>query len=188
MKLAEGKWQIEERSGGGGSVGSLPVPGWLAWAVWRWPYMFFMELPWHGLSCWCTFFSSEWHMSSVTTNIHIRVRHQSQCHWKMPRVVLNLKWPCFIEAAPMKLNERRNENAHWRLYIKTADQQNKSLQSFILYMGEITKLGRNPTVLDFFNTSFTRVSCALLLQSYFRQWKAFYAFVSWRLSSLIELI
>lgn len=104
MKLAEGKWQIEERSGGGGSVGSLPVPGWLAWAVWRWPYMFFMELPWHGLSCWCTFFSSEWHMSSVTTNIHIRVRHQSQCHWKMPSVVLNLKWPCFIEAAPMKLN------------------------------------------------------------------------------------
>lgn len=104
MKLAEGKWQIEERSGGGGSVGSLPVPGWLAWAFWRWPYMFFMELPWHALSCWCTFFYSEWHMSSVTTNIHIRVRHQSQCHWKMPHVVLNSKWPCYIEAAPMKLN------------------------------------------------------------------------------------
>lgn len=65
--------------------------------------------------------------------------------------------------------ERRNENAHCRLYINTADQQNKCLQSFILYLGEITKLGRNATVLDFFNTSFTRVSCALLLQSYFRQ-------------------
>lgn len=104
MKLAEGKWQIEEISGGGGSVGFLPVPGWLAWAFWRWSYMFFMELPWHALSCWCTFFSSERHMSSVTTNIHIRVRHQSQCHWKMPHVVLNSKWPCFTEAAPMKLN------------------------------------------------------------------------------------